>query len=856
MSKFLLFSLAIAIAAATAGCSGDQPLADGHLSIQVEVTAVSPRLVPTSGGAEVTVIGKNLPADATVEVDGQPAPGAAWRDDGRITFVSPALPIGSYDVVVRAGGKQLRAARALRAVAQDVSFAEPTSHWASFPAETTDREDARWRIADIDGDGLDDVVLFRAPTFPNGELSLLLADGAGGSRLASSLKTAEPQPGLVTLADADGDGHPELIESRSLRSITPSGFSDPIPLVADPDFVIGAAEIDGAAGHSLALLVFHDATPVTTRLVRATLANGVATVTPLPDPALAAINAGLVNTPDGERLSALDFDGDGESDLAYLSADSAVILRGPGFTESWTVPGAFAYLQHRRVDLDHDQKNDLVVGDYDHVTVAFDHGGPSPEIAVQESSCGIGRAQRGFSVAAEGVATDLVGVQCPQVFHVLAWDLKQKWLYPIADITHATETSTVVGTGGLPLWFDSEDVAVPHFARLSPGKPPGILVFDYQLGAIDGQWSGKDDEFLYYQPGPPLLDGRTVVAGRFPGRQVVTLTADGVVLARSPGGAAPLRLALGMADETTANVLATACDVDGDGVDEAVLGFNGQTTKLVVVKVGANQLSLRSGFESTTPVRGNFAEFVRATTLDADGDGRCDVLLFNKEELWTHDANGWKRNDLSDLNQPNGLDSLVVRGQSFTNWTATDVDHDGDDDVVATVGQELWLGESKPGPTIAWRKLEVPAEQFPLQLSGHDGAIASIRINEEGDVTGPVHVDRGHVEGDALVIDATSTSLSLPLHLNGMIGWADVDGDGVADILADAFDLTSYRDQVLVVRTLPEGALAPAQVAPLPRSGSRGSGIVAADLDGDGLADLAYSMFVPGQTYWARNVAR
>jgi hypothetical protein len=83
------------------------------------------------------------------------------------------------------------------------------------------------------------------------------------------------------------------------------------------------------------------------------------------------------------RLTPLtgDFDGDGESDLAYLAGDHAAILRGPAFTDGWNVAGTFGYLQERRTDLDGDGRDDLVLGDLDHITVAFDHGGADPELA-------------------------------------------------------------------------------------------------------------------------------------------------------------------------------------------------------------------------------------------------------------------------------------------------------------------------------------------------------------------------------------------------------------------------------------------------------------------------------------------
>src|SRR5262249_32688538 len=158
------------------------------------------------------------------------------------------------------------------------------------------------------------------------------------------------------------------------------------------------------------------------------------------------------------------------------------------------------------------------------------------------------------------------------------------WLYTVGHIEHTTKTYTLVGSGGQPVWFDAEDVAVPHFARLESGKPPGVLAFDSDAGAIHGDWSAKSSAVFPHQPDAPLLEGAIAIGGRFPSHRAVSFTQDGLVLARAPGENTTLRLTL---DSTATNprypFLATACDIDGDGADEAILGFDGQTTKIYVV---------------------------------------------------------------------------------------------------------------------------------------------------------------------------------------------------------------------------------------------------------------------------------
>jgi hypothetical protein len=159
--------LPIGIAIWVAACI-DDPLVDDGLAIGVSVDELSPSIVPSTGGVELSFFGKNFPADVDVLIGGVRPPGLAWRSSTRLTAVAPRLAIGKHEVVIVAAGRQIPYAPGLRVYATTVAFEEQDPAWARLPEGQTYSARGEIHVADLDSDGLDDAALSVCPTLePN-----------------------------------------------------------------------------------------------------------------------------------------------------------------------------------------------------------------------------------------------------------------------------------------------------------------------------------------------------------------------------------------------------------------------------------------------------------------------------------------------------------------------------------------------------------------------------------------------------------------------------------------------------------------------------------------------------------------
>lgn len=797
-------------------CSDDAPLGDGQLSVTVAIDAVAPSRVAATGGTEVSVAGKNFPPDAQILVGGQPARGVVWRDDRRITFVAPKLAVGPHDVAVRTRRGDVLAPGALRAVAEDVSFIVPDLPFAELPPDG--RDGGTWRVGDVNGDGLDDVVFSRINGEGRYDLLLHLADG-GGRALPAFEELSQER--AIALLDGDGDGRADVVDEHGFRKSTGEGFAAVVPLVPDGWRIIGAAPLRGR--NALVLLVVDAQLVGELSLRRVTFGAGAPAVEPIPPYAVGPAHD-FTNQP--ELLAGLDADGDGEDDVAYLAADRAVILRGPGFVDGWEVTGTFRYLQARATDVDRDGREDLVLGTFEAMQVASNHGA-GPELSSPLSVCGADNAQRGFVMAARGVAADRIGVQCPQEARVLRWSA-------------AAHRLTVTGVIDRPTAGARNETILPRFARLHhESSEPGLLVWDQTAGVMRAFWPDRPDpgyEVKGYRAGTPLLPLVSWLVDVGSGR-VAGMTGAGTLVARGAGEARLLELPLVTPGEDPVDL--AACDIDGDGRDEAValLTHDRQTYEVAIVGVAADGLALRERFPAP---RGGDGYTMRALRAG----GGCVLLFLTalSQTIVTRGGAGWEERELA-------ADAVYAKVLYPAETRAGDVDGDGDDDLLVRTNGRLLLGAQRPGATIVWRELMAPAElddpgaYIPFAI--RRGALAFATGGQKL-LAEPVRLLRAHLDGERVVIDASAVSLPAPRWITYRVHLADVDGDGADDVIA-----SSESEDLAIGRALPDGGMAPLTLQHL----SGGFALLARDLDGDGLADLVLGRGLGIGVSWAKNLA-
>lgn len=178
-------------------------------------------------------------------------------------------------------------------------------------------------LADVNGDGILDIVTANGFVFTGSGVSVLLGNGDGTFQSAKTIVTGG-NPSYIVVADFNRDGKPDIAVANE----------------PDPNFPLNPPTVGGPAHNSVSILI----------------GNGDGTFRPSIDtPTLGAL-----------RMAAADFNADGKLDLAVTTGQSSpmqiLLGRGDGtFTVASTSVnglsgGVFA------ADLDHDGIPDLLTG--------------------------------------------------------------------------------------------------------------------------------------------------------------------------------------------------------------------------------------------------------------------------------------------------------------------------------------------------------------------------------------------------------------------------------------------------------------------------------------------------------------
>lgn len=274
-------------------------------------------------------------------------------------------------------------------------------------------------------------------------------------------------------------------------------------------------------------------------------------------------------------------------------------------------------------------------------------------------------------------------------------------------------------------------------------------------------------------------------------------------------------------------------DLDGDGYSDVVVGYD----KHVMV-----MLSRPDGFQiGTYPIAEEFLDaslhdhIVKyVVVLDVNGDGHVDVLTFNRLDGATVLYNdGAGRFDSSE--------SVLDFVSNPTDVKVADFDLDGKDEIIVIKGsrpdQRLWIIDVDGAPNaMPYAELEISAEWGGL----HSG-VAVGDWNGDGlpDIALSVHKN---LPADLLILTQDASGALHGPHFieswhvpSGLLA-ADLDGDGRQDILVDhpGWDMGYYLSGA--------NGLLPERIVNHGRLGGNGIGsrlMAVGDITGDGCIDIA-----------------
>jgi FG-GAP-like repeat len=672
----------------------------------------------------------------------------------------------------------------------------------------------------------------------------------GAALTAPAIRFVEPStvdlgapPNAAVVADLDGDGHPDLVAATGASGVAVAlardgGFAPPRAYPAGNASGLVAGDLDGDG--KLDLVVMNEA--------------GVSVLLGKGDGSFGAPRSFATGMPPG-AIVVRDFDGDGKLDVTVLDAAGgrvAVLLgKGDGSfqpaTSYATIAGRAALLAG---DVDGDGKPDLVVVTRSGTLASlFGKGdgtfrsGPASALGhdwnLLASAAGdfngdgkldlaIGWQwdRPGFS-GAVGVAlgngdgtfrytggTRDFGHSLPSAIAVVDLDGDGK-LDLVANIARGGVLVTALGKG------DGTLDAITYY------RAPGALIAAADLdgdGKVDvvaasGSGvtvsAGNGDGTLRGQrafelDGDPVGRAGRIAVGDFngDGNADVAVTYDNtaahvdVLLGDGRGG---LRSASSYrVDETSMRSEIAAVDLDGDGVPDLVIAEG-----LRVLR-GSGDGTFREVYRYG-PIAASPLAFG-----DFDGDGRLDAVVWNgRSGLTIMPGKG-------DGTFAQERQIAVPGGGGVT--AVADFNGDGRPDLAVSAGDSLRVlfgkddGSFVPGQPLAGVRAGVNIVAADLD---RDGWIDMV-VAHAGDDISTVLLNTG---GGAFRVAGTVPS-------SGQLRIADIDGDGIPDVLVHGGVLVVYRGKG-------DGTFEAGQVY-----GAGGSDFAVADFDGDGRPDVVATVGV------------
>lgn len=278
-------------------------------------------------------------------------------------------------------------------------------------------------------------------------------------------------------------------------------------------------------------------------------------------------------------------------------------------------------------------------------------------------------------------------------------------------------------------------------------------------------------------------------------------------------------------------------DLDGDGAAEIIVSGNN------VDELSAFSLLHNRGdgtFEAERLIASGFGERVEAIG-DLDLDGIPDLVVSN---YWSNGITVYHGKGALQFDGGTPYGTATHGGPSLI----ADYDHDGKPDVIS-----LSFGSGNPVRVHLFRGIGdgtlATKTTFDTQLS--NGIQPSPRT-----INGALELLAGDRTGHLAILRLVNSGVSISILAAGpgvdlSSTFADVNGDGIADIV-DTNDSQDPHEPVFVTLANADGTFRERKQLPFPRKVAFPVGVKAADLDGDGHADLVVSDFQATNLYYFR----
>lgn len=657
---------------------------------------------------------------------------------------------------------------------------------------------------DVNGDGQPDLVHVNA-TFDT--LSVRLNTSAPGatstSFAAEQFLTVGARPVALSAADIDGDGRLDLIAVNRDDNTVSVLLNRTAPGAAAPVFATQSTYATGTRPLSIAVADINGDGRIDLAVAdyEASTASILLNLT-TPGAEMATFAAAQATTTDihPASVTAADLNGDGRPDLVAANDQPGTVSVLINTTAPGAPTAAFAPLQT------------FDVGTWPQAIVCADIDGDGRADLAVTNSAFVGGVSVLKNTTAPGATTATFAVRA----------IIDAGAYPdsiaAADINRDGHIDLIVSSG------NDGNVSVLRNAT-APGAAPRFAAPQH-FDAHDAHAVVTADV---------NGDGLPDVVAADSGSDTISILLD-----TTPPSAATLGIAAPASFPTGANPRAiAAADIDGDGRHDLVVANYDEGEVSVFMNTAA------PGAAPAFAPRGVFdaGEFPTSLTFaDLNGDGKPDLLLADLTADWF--------SVLLNATEPGRTPAFAARQQismsaGVRSITAADIDGDGRTDAVATTSDDdlnAWLvvalNTTPPG---AGAVTFSPPQAFAIVGSPDTVAIADINGDGRPDVV-LLHLgsDQVSVFINTTAAGSATAAFSPPVmfrteSLSNTIVVADIDGDGRPDLAVAGFHGISIMHN--------ETALG----ATLPAFGARqrvGAGLgpvdlVAADIDGDGRADLA-----------------